>query len=208
MAKKKNDPERDAAIADDLLIREVDDELRAEKLQNWWQRFGTILIGACATVVVATIAYQFATSYRQSQAEERTSLLLEATSLVEKGQVDTAQKKLATLSEQENGAGKLASLISLGLKDEQNAEALNALSEQNTQAAIRDVARLQKSDYASLSEGDPLYPIAAENKAISLLLAGKKVEARALILSLIGSEAVPSGQRKRLSELLQEANAS
>ena len=76
MARKPKDKQQEAEIADDVLIREVDDELRAEKLQAWWQRFGSMLVGACVVIVIATIAYQIASSYKSSSSSTSTFSLL------------------------------------------------------------------------------------------------------------------------------------
>ena len=208
MARKKPDPEKEAAIADELLIREVDEDLRAEKLQNWWQKFGSLLVGSCVTIVVATIAYQIATSYRTGKAEERTAVLLEAISLADKGQTQTALTKLSPLAEDSSSAGALAGLQAAYLKqqDAQDTKAFEPLAEQDEQPVIADLAKIQTQKLDDVPEESAFYPLATEQKAIDFINKGQKPEARKLLLSLLDRNDLPNSQRQRLNELLQGVN--
>ena len=208
--KKKHDPEKEAQIADDLLIREVDDELRAEKLQHWWQRFGSLLVGACVVVVLATVAYQLASSYRNSKAEERASILLEATELAEKGQKNTAIETLKPLAEKDGGAAFVARLKQANFADEKEAQKhYTALAETaKTFPAIENLAQLQTGQWEAIGEGEPFSPLALEQKALNLIAKGEKKEAQEILLTLMGRADVPSSQKRRLNELLQGASDS
>ncbi len=208
MARKKPDPEKEAAIADELLIREVDDDLRAEKLQNWWQKFGSLLVGGCITIVVATIAYQIANSYRTGKAEERTAVLLEAISLADKGQTETALTKLSPLAGEDSSAGALAGLQAAYLKQQNadNAKAFEDLTQKDDAPIIADLAKIQTQKLDSVEEESAFYPLATEQKAIAFINNGQKPEARKLLLSLLDRNDLPGSQRQRLNELLQGVN--
>ena len=209
MAKKKPDPEKEAQIADDLLIREVDDDLRAEKLQNWWQKFGSLLVGGCVTIVVATIAYQIANSYRDGKAEERTATLLEAISLADKGQTETALSKLSPLAQENSSAGALAGLQAAYLKQKGEATmatAFESLAQQDEQPVIADLAKIQSEKLDAIGKESPFYALATEQKAIKYINGDKKPEARKLLLSLLDRTDLPNSQRQRLNELLQGVN--
>jgi hypothetical protein len=45
-------------MSDDSFIREVEEELRSDRLKGFWDRFGPILIGAAILVVVATAGWR------------------------------------------------------------------------------------------------------------------------------------------------------
>lgn len=207
MAKEDKDKQTD--MADDMLIREVDDELRAERLQNWWQRFGSLLVGSCVTIILATIAYQLATSYRISQAEERTAILLEAQSFADKKQYDTALKKLSPLTEEASDASHMAQLQAAYLEQKQakeTAKNYEKIAQQSEHSAIRDVARLQANAWNTIDANSPFYSLAGEQKVISLLRENKKDEAKTILLSLLDLQTLPADQRQRLNELLQGVN--
>lgn len=204
---KKPQPEDEDIIdlSKDVLIREVDDELRAEKLQQWWQRFGSLLVGGCVAIVLATIAYQLATSYRHSQAEDRTAILLAAQSAVDKGQTDTALKELAKLKDDSSGAGAMAKLQEAYLQ--KDTAALKALAEdRSAPEVIRDLARLQTGQYDAISDDSVFFPLAGEQMAVALMQQGKKDEARIQINALLDRDDIPASQRNRLNELLQGVN--
>ncbi len=203
MAKKPKDKKQEAEIADDVLIREVDDEMRAERLQAWWQKFGSLLVGACVFIVLATIAYQIADSYRVSQAEDSTAQLLKAQEAVEKGQTETALKELNTLATEGSDAADLAKLQAAYLSDD--AKPFEELSKNANVTAIANAAHLQLGKTDTTKE-TIFYPLEAEQKAVALLSEGKQQEARTLLLALLDRVDIPSSQRTRLNELLQGAN--
>jgi len=45
-------------MSDDSFIREVDDELRTERVQNIWKKYGKLLIAGAAAVVIGTAGYR------------------------------------------------------------------------------------------------------------------------------------------------------
>lgn len=200
----KDRKQDEAARADDLLIREVDDDLRAERIHNLWNKFGSLLIGACVTVVLATIAYQMANSYRNSSAEENTAILLEAQSFADKGQIETAVKKLEPLMDKKDGSAYIAKLQNAALS--KNTKYYSELSKQNDYPAIRDVAHIESGQTSSVKADSAFYSIAAEQKAVALIENNKTNEARLLLLKLLDNKAIPNSQRARLNELLQGVN--
>lgn len=203
MAKKKQDKQKEAAASEDVLIREVDDELRAEKLHTWWQQFGSLLVGACVIVVLATIAYQLASSYRTSQAEHATAILLEAQKEIDRGQTDTALTELKPLTEENSEAAELAKLQAAYLTGDE--QSFKALAQEADNKAIADASHLQATN-GNLKKDSVFYSLEAEQKAVRLLNEGKKEEARTLLLALLDRNDIPASQRQRLNELLQGAN--
>lgn len=201
--KKKKDPKKEAEVAEEILIREVDDEIRAEKLQAWWQKFGSMIVAGCVTLVVATIAYQLASSYRTSAAEESTTILLQAQKAADKGQTETAINTLKPLFKESSAAADLAKLKAAYLKPEQADFA--KIAQEAEQKAVRATAQLQAAS-PEMSKESIFYPLEAERHIVSLLKEDKKQEARTLLLSLLDRNDLPSSQRQRLNELLQGAN--
>ena len=207
MAKQPKDKKHEN-IAEEVLIREVDDEMRAERLQEWWSKFGSMLVAGCVVIVLATVAYQIASSYRASEAEENVSVLLQAQSAADKGQIDTALQNLKPLKEKSGEAAELAKLQSayLDYEKSETVDAFKTLASKSDVEAIESVAKLQANEPADSANPSAFYPLQAEQKAVSLIAKGERKEARTLLLALLDRNDLPTSQRERLNELLQGAN--
>ena len=59
-----------------LLIQEIDEEVRAERMRAWWQRFGSWVVGGCVLAVLATVGYQFDKNKHIEANQQVTSVLL------------------------------------------------------------------------------------------------------------------------------------
>ena len=46
-------------MSDDSFIREVDEELRSEQVQQVWQRYGKLIVGGAIAIVLAVGAYRY-----------------------------------------------------------------------------------------------------------------------------------------------------
>jgi len=62
----------------DILMREVDDEVRRERLQHFWKTFGTYVVGASVLIVITTVSIVGWQSYERSNDAKLTSQLLAA----------------------------------------------------------------------------------------------------------------------------------
>lgn len=57
------------ATSDDTLIREIDEDLRRERWAKLWKRYGAVVIGGAAAIVLAVAGYQGWHGYRQTKRE-------------------------------------------------------------------------------------------------------------------------------------------
>ena len=46
-------------MSDDSFIREVDEELRSDRFQDFWKAYGKVLIGVALAIVIGTAAYRY-----------------------------------------------------------------------------------------------------------------------------------------------------
>ena len=46
-------------MSDDSFIREVDEELRSDRVQEFWNKYGKLVIGVAVAIVVVTGGYRF-----------------------------------------------------------------------------------------------------------------------------------------------------
>lgn len=86
-------------MVDDNIFREVDEELRRERLNKYWDKYGSWVIGAAVgfvLIVAGSLQWQnWQTSKRQAAGDQ----FIEALKLVAQGKDQQAAEKLKTLSE-------------------------------------------------------------------------------------------------------------
>lgn len=133
----------------DSFIREVNEELRSDQVRNAWKRYGTIVIGVAALIVLGTAGmrgYEYWETHNSSQSGDR---FIAALRLASEGKNDEALSALGSIAE--NGTGSypvLAKLRAASVQaDKGDAAAVTSFSEigkdNSAPAAIRDLARLR-----------------------------------------------------------------
>lgn len=77
-------------MSDDSFIREVDEELRSERVQNLWNQYGKLLIAAAVSIVVGVGAYVGYQKYSDNLAAQAGDAFMKAVRLAETGKTDEA----------------------------------------------------------------------------------------------------------------------
>ena len=77
-------------MSDDSFIREVDEELRTERFQDFWTKYGKLAIGIAVAIVVATAGYRFYDYYTSKQAADAGDAFMAAVDLAQEGKQDEA----------------------------------------------------------------------------------------------------------------------
>jgi hypothetical protein len=214
-------------MADDLsLLQEIDESLRVEKLQQFWKRFGNLVVAGCIGIVLFTIASVLWKNHLHTMHMQQTSALLQADALMQSGKYD----KVATiLGDAAHGTGDIAgfarlriaeALLKNGKLDKaQKVYAAMADGERGTDAALSDFAALQNIILAdnrhtavaatqAANEGRPFAGMVQEIKAAQLLNSGKPKEADILLQAIAGDETEPVSERARAMELLDVTGES
>lgn len=211
-------------MTDDSFIREVNEELRSERMRAVWRRFGPILIGGAVAVVIGTAGYVGYTHWRDSRAAVSGDKFLAALDLSEQGKNDDALKALDVLKTE--GAGSypvLAQLRSATLlgqnKDMAGAVAAFDAVAADTQApvALRDVAKLRAAyilvdsgsydDVAKRAETlsadtNPMRGSAREVLGLAAYKAGRSDDAVKLFQQNADDAAIPVNLRQRANTML------
>ena len=78
----------------DSLAREIDEELRRERLEKLWERYGMYVLGVAGAIVVAVGGYQLYDQHKKSVAAESGARYEDAVKLIEQVKTDDAQKAL------------------------------------------------------------------------------------------------------------------
>jgi hypothetical protein len=216
-------PTDDAAT--DLLIREVNEDLRHDQMRVMWQRYGSLFIVAGVAVVLGVAAWQAWQKWDMRQRLASSDAFVATLSQVESGKREDALKQLSKLTiEGTPGYRLLAKLeqadILVNSGDINGAieiyKAIN--SDSSIDQIYRDLAKL-KSAYLSLDSSDPAVTDrqveslaqeaspwrfeAREIQALDALKRGETTRAIELYKALTDDMVAPQGIRQRAAEMLK-----
>jgi Uncharacterized protein conserved in bacteria len=212
-------------MSNDNIFREVDEELRSDRMRRFWRQFGPFVIGGAIAVVLVVAVNEGWTWWRNSNAAASSDRLYAAFDLAEGGDVDAARGALDDLVA--NGSGgypTLARFRSAGLLAESGdtagaAAAYDALATGESNPRLREVALLLAAsllvDTATPAdiegrvggiavEGNPLRNAAREVIGLSQYRAGNTEAAQAAFEAIVNDPMTQNNQRQRVSFYLAQ----
>lgn len=217
-------------MSDDSFIREVEEELRSDRLKSFWERFGTIIIGAAVLLVLATAATRFYDYYTSSKANESGDRFLVALNLANDGQSEEA---LAALQQLENdGFGqypvlarmRAATVLANDGKVDEAVSMFDAIAgDSSVPIALRDIAKLRAgyalvdtAEYAEVakrvevlsSTENTLRHAAREVMGLSAWRTENFADARTFFSDITNDEQAPAGVAQRARIMLELITAS
>jgi len=216
------DKHDDAAA--DLLIKEVDEDLRQEELNKLWKKHGGLLTGAAVVLVLAVAGWQGWQGWEAKQRQAASSRYSETAVLVEQGKKDEAAEVLGKLvAEGPKGYRLLAELRRADMLqqagDFAGAAALygKVAADGSVDKVYRDMSAIRAA-YLVLDSGDAaaieksVEPLAAEASswrhsareilALVALKRGDAPRAAELFAKIAEDAAAPQGLRTRAAEML------
>jgi hypothetical protein len=219
----------------DMLAREIDEELRRERLLRLWDRYGTYILAAAVIVVLGVGGYKFYESRRVQANQEASTRYIIGLRDFALNKPAEAQKALEDLVAGAPAGYATLSRLRLAAYDQgagNVAEAVSAYEDiakdGGVDPILADYARLQiavlkldSADYAELK--NRLTPLAAEKNpwrfsarellGLAASKAGLTAEARNHFQRLIGDRTTPPGISERARIMLaviaesEQANA-
>ena len=207
----------------DEFIREVDEELRQERLWKLWQRFGPYVIGVAVAVVLATAAKVGLETWRDKRLQEQANAFARAQAFYATDPARAAAAFRELAGSADAGFASLARLMAAAALVEagEREEAVAVLEENaaaGTDPALDQLSALFAAAYR-LDDGDPdalrarLAPLekpdavfrhsAREHEAVLAIRTGDRARARALVREILDDATAPAGQKQRLRELLE-----
>lgn len=204
------------------IFREVDEDLRRDRMESAFKRYGGVMLAAALAVVAATGGTVAWRNWQQSQKEQETTALAAALSQAVQGPDKGVEALAAFAAKADPGMAALAQLNAAALlaREGKTAEAVavyDKLSGNVGAAAVyRELAALL-SVMHQLESGDPaqlqarLQPLTAdanpwrfsarEMTAVLAARAGDKDRARTLFQQLADDSQAPAGVRSRAADL-------
>jgi len=138
------------AFNDDSFIREVNEELRSDQLKFVWRRFGRVILGAAALIVLGTAAYSGYRYWASTQAGNTGDKFIAALALADQNKPDEALAALAAIEKDGHGSYPLLARLRAATIQAQKGDAAGAVAafsaigkESGVPAVIQDAARLR-----------------------------------------------------------------
>lgn len=219
----KND---DAAT--DLLIKEVDEELRHEQLENLWKRYGNIFVAASVALVLAVAGWQAWNAWQFKERQASGARFSEAVQLIAGNKRDQAAELLGKLAAEGSAGYRVLAELKLGDLRQEAGDGAGAAAtyERVAGMSVDEVYRnmaILKAAYLKLDAGDPaavekmVEALAVESSAwrhsarevlaLAALKRGDAARAAELFRKVADDPAAPQGVRARAAEMLAAAGA-
>ena len=206
------------------IFKEVDEEVRRERLTEWWKRYGNAAIALIAALVLGVVAWKAWGYFEEQRKLEQADAFVAALSLSESGQSEDALAAFAALSDEgEKGypllatfhqarllleAGDAPGAIALWDKIADSDQAgpsfrgVATLLSVRSQIGTTDPAELRARLEPMTSEGQAFRSGALELLAILALQEGKDEEALNLYRQVADDLTAPPGLRARAAQML------
>jgi hypothetical protein len=214
------------AHQDDGFLREVEEEIRRERLEKIWRQYGTYILIGGALIVFGVLGYKYWENSRLVAAQTMGAQYEGALYLMSEGKEGSATKEFETLAQ--DGTGGYATLARLQLagallKEGKKAEALAAyevLANDSTAdpmlksfgalqaAGLRlgeaDFTEMQNRLNPLMGDDSPWRFSARELMGLAAFKAGKSEEARTLLTPLLVDQNTPDSINQRAQVILAE----
>jgi hypothetical protein len=214
---------------DDGLLREVEEELRRERLEKIWKQYGTYILAAALVIVLGVLGFKYWENHRLTAAQTSGSRYEEALILVNEKKEGSAEKEFEKIAV--DGAGGYRALAQLQLAGAQNKQGKKAeaiatyealANDGNADPMLRDFARLQaaglrigEADFTEIenrltplmADQSPWRFSARELLGLAAFKAGKTTEARTILTPLFVDQSAPQSITERAQIVMAEIAA-
>ncbi|WP_020594072.1 tetratricopeptide repeat protein [Kiloniella laminariae] len=206
------------------IFQEVEEDLKRERVELLWKKYGKWVIAAAVAVVLATAGFQLWNNYQQTVRSEKSAQFSQAFELSEAGKLDEAKTALAELAASDDGYGTLARFEQARILAEQGdiASAV-ALWDQIAASSppierLQDVASLlavmhlvETGDVADVKKRLALLVVpgaafrysAIELQALVALREDDHTSARSFFQQLVDAPDAPGGIQSRAAQILE-----
>ncbi len=218
------------AQQDDGFLREVEEEIRRERLEKIWRQYGTYILIAAGLIVFGVLSYKYWENSHLAAAQKTGERYEEALALAAEGKEGSAAAEFQTLAKDGTGGYPALARLQLAgalLKEGKRSEALatyEALANDgNADELLRSFAALQaagmrlgEADFTEMQNrlnplmGDdsPWRYSARELMGLAAYKAGKADEARSLLTPLLVDQKTPQSINDRVQIVLAEIATS
>ncbi|MEN0087769.1 MAG: tetratricopeptide repeat protein [Pseudomonadota bacterium] len=145
---------------DDRFVREVNEELRRERMQTAWKRFGPLVIGVAVLIVVVVAGNQFYKYWTESTAARNGDAFAAATAQLEDGNGEAGLAALGEIAADGTAEYKALAQLRIGNAQAKAGDSAAALALFNEVAGSSGVPDFL-TDFAVLRAGQIMVDIAS-----------------------------------------------
>ncbi|MCE2927642.1 MAG: tetratricopeptide repeat protein [Rickettsiales bacterium] len=195
------------------LLREIEDDIRAERVQNFWSKFGRQAVWVSVAIVAGTAAGILWREWQQSKAASETNLLIAGSQKLDSGDYKGAIESFNKIPVSESSARYAMSLLKKADAErasgdsaaaEKTLELLASMKRSSEVALFVDLARVSSADTSRpIDKDSPLALTLAEKKAWALAAEGKNDEAANYFGALYHDPKTSPSMRARVRLALQ-----
>ncbi|MGV8855085.1 MAG: tetratricopeptide repeat protein [Devosia sp.] len=212
-------------MAEDNIFREVDEELRSDRMRGLWRRFAPYVIGAAVAVVALVAVNEGWTWYHANNAAQSSDELYAAFALVDGGDLAAAQAQLDKVIADGTGSYptlaefRKAGVLAKDGKIDEAVAAYDTLANNQSDPRLRELALVLGGrlliDGGTLAdvdsrvgsvaaEGSPLRNAAHETLGLAQYKAGDLIAAQASFEAVLNDPMTPANVRNRMGYYLAE----
>jgi hypothetical protein len=192
------------------IFREVEEEVRQERLQKWWKKYGNYVVAGVSIIVIVVAGWKLWERYDQQQRIKASAQMESAAQMAAAGQDDLAATEYGKIAKKAPSGYALVAQLSqadelLASGRANEAVAIYMKVADNDKAGLGQVARMR----AAWAQGDKL-PV-ADLKALLAPLNDGKSKWRFMARELLAYRALRDGQtaeaQKEYTALAADADA-
>ncbi|KRB01214.1 hypothetical protein ASD83_06755 [Devosia sp. Root685] len=216
-------------MAEDNIFREVDEELRSDRMRALWRRIAPFVIGAAVAIVAVVAVNEGWAWYTNSQSARSSEELYTALASANKDDLAAAQAELDTLAA--NGSGGYpvlaefakASLLAKSGDTAGAVAAYDALANDQSNVRLRELALLQAAtilvDTGTLADvearigtiamdDNPMRRVARELIGLAQFKAGDATAAKASFEAVLNDPLAQDGIRNRVAYYIAQMTSA
>ena len=214
-------------MSNDTIFREVDEELRSDRMRALWRRFAPWIIGAMVLIVLAVAVNEGWSWWQNSRAAAASDQFYAALELEEAGDTAGAQSALQAIAASGGGYGTLAQFKAAGLLASEGraveaVAAYDAISTSASDSMLRNLALLLAAnvlvDSGTLADvqarvgglaepSNPLHNSALEAIGLAQYKAGDLQGAAASFQAVVDDPTATRDQASRVQLFLDQVRA-
>jgi hypothetical protein len=215
-------------MSSDTLIREVDEELRRDRMRKLWRQTGPWIIGGAVAVVLAVAGYEGWTWWQKTQAAKSSDQFYAATKIADGTDLDAAKKALDGVVAQGSGGYPMlaqfreAALLAQNGKIDEAVAAYDGLATSLNDTHLRELALvlagnllIDKGDVAAVEQrvgglitpASPMRNAAREVMGLVQYKAGKLDDAVKNFQAILADPAAPRDAQNRVQIYILQLQA-
>lgn len=205
------------------IFREIDEDMRRERMGKLWQKYGSFVVAAAVLLVIAVAGWRGWEYWRARQEQAAGAQFEKALELARDNKNAEAEKAFAAIAAEAPGGYRIIARLrgaaeEAKLDPEKGVAAWKAIAaDAGVGSVVQDLARLRagyieidKVSYADLSKdidslagaGNPWRNEARELLGLSALKAGDRTEAGKWFDQIVSDRDAPAALRKRAEDYL------